>query len=185
MPKHRKPCFPYFYPRPPYGGRRALSDAISCYVTISIHALRTEGDGCTVIPSSPLIYFYPRPPYGGRRKAARSLMAAFRFLSTPSVRRATDTAVRMNGIFSHFYPRPPYGGRRRRQWALIHLEQHFYPRPPYGGRHATVNAGPAISAFLSTPSVRRATPTKHNIFKLFTISIHALRTEGDATCATP
>ena len=34
--------------------------------------------------------------------------------------------------------------------------------------------------FLSTPSARRATPSRCHLRKLFSISIHALREEGDA-----
>ena len=33
---------------------------------ISIHALREEGDALTPLSTSPGIYFYPRPPRGGR-----------------------------------------------------------------------------------------------------------------------
>ena len=34
----------YFYPRPPRGGRRAVSDDENSRTFISIHALRKEGD---------------------------------------------------------------------------------------------------------------------------------------------
>ena len=36
---------------------------------ISIHALREEGDALTPLSTSPGIYFYPRPPRGGRPHA--------------------------------------------------------------------------------------------------------------------
>ena len=35
-------------------------------VTISIHALREEGDASTMRRLNPRFYFYPRPPRGGR-----------------------------------------------------------------------------------------------------------------------
>ena len=35
-------------------------------VQISIHALRTEGDALRKEGADDCIYFYPRPPYGGR-----------------------------------------------------------------------------------------------------------------------
>ena len=38
--------------------------------TISIHALRGEGDAKTGLPFCPSIDFYPRPPWGGRPGAA-------------------------------------------------------------------------------------------------------------------
>ena len=57
--------------------------------TISIHALREEGD----LASLPLLqiqtYFYPRPPRGGRRTGAATSCHSGQFLSTPSARRAT------------------------------------------------------------------------------------------------
>ena len=55
-----------FYPRPPRGGRRIAIDCESVVHTISIHALREEGDSTTAWPASLSYYFYPRPPRGGR-----------------------------------------------------------------------------------------------------------------------
>ena len=37
----------HFYPRPPRGGRHLLISTTSTFQTISIHALREEGDGET------------------------------------------------------------------------------------------------------------------------------------------
>ena len=55
-----------FYPRPPRGGRRrARSCACRCD-TISIHALREEGDASMLDGRTFTHYFYPRPPRGGR-----------------------------------------------------------------------------------------------------------------------
>ena len=79
-----------FYPRPPRGGRlavclplllfwlflstpsarRATVDrhASRCFVHISIHALREEGDRRCCSWRHCGQYFYPRPPRGGRRR---------------------------------------------------------------------------------------------------------------------
>ena len=57
----------YFYPRPPRGGRRLSAWLPCCCSTISIHALREEGDQ---VPA-PVLY------------------SSCIFLSTPSARRAT------------------------------------------------------------------------------------------------
>ena len=61
----------------------------------------------------------------------------------------------------------------------------FYPRPPRGGRLLLFHAESVHSAFLSTPSVRRATLS--SIVKLppHIISIHALREEGDRPKYSP
>ena len=56
---------------------------------ISIHALREEGDALTPLSTSPGIYFYPRPPRGGR---------------------PMETCQIWRPII-YFYPRPPRGGR--------------------------------------------------------------------------
>ena len=124
---------------------------------------------------------------------------------------------------NNFYPRPPRGGRRRSLLSAARAK-HFYPRPPRGGRHPEVYArrvrdrisihalreegDPAAStpscapsAFLSTPSARRATSSvvrSSSVVRFLStpsarratvyarhseshprISIHALREEGD------
>ena len=168
-----------FYPRPPRGGRpswrssesgstsflstpsarratRARSCACRCD-TISIHALREEGDRGPAAAADGHLHFYPRPPRGGRPAAAPLLMASVRFLSTPSARRATanigEQAI-LNKISIHALREegdPSISSDR-------HSRFNFYPRPPRGGRR------PADSCCRSKRS----------------ISIHALREEGDA-----
>ena len=85
----------------------------------------------TKTPVTP--YFYPRPPRGGRRLSKPDDESFKRFLSTPSARRATLT-----GFF-------------------------------YDSHHK----------FLSTPSARRATRLICGDGLIWSISIHALREEGD------
>ena len=80
-------------------------------MSISIHALREEGDGRGSGSVQKKTNFYPRPPRGGRPSETLSPVA----------------------MHSYFYPRPPRGGRRGRQQALK-LTSYFYPRPPRGGR---------------------------------------------------
>ena len=101
----------YFYPRPPRGGRlvmrmiasvstlflstpsaRRATSMLSAYFAtsfISIHALREEGDAFGSLSSSEFRYFYPRPPRGGRLQDVVNFIQLFKFLSTPSARRAT------------------------------------------------------------------------------------------------
>ena len=61
--------------------------------SISIHALREEGDGR--YSKNPPIqrHFYPRPPRGGRRGRTAGTASRHKFLSTPSARRATIAAL--------------------------------------------------------------------------------------------
>ena len=79
-----------FYPRPPRGGRQPTACWLTTWKSISIHALREEGDGdgLRVILGTAAFLSTPsarratpgdRGPDRGQRK----------FLSTPSARRAT------------------------------------------------------------------------------------------------
>ena len=171
---------PYFYPRPPRGGRLAVPGVGADPLRISIHALREEGDFSFSTISTMSSYFYPRPPRGGRRTAYKYSCGSFPFLSTPSARRATRFRSWALASRSNFYPRPPRGGRHlllqhqhpERQISIHALREegdcsdtvhhrccrYFYPRPPRGGR-------PFRFALL---------------YDDITISIHALREEGDA-----
>ena len=126
-------------------------------ISISIHALREEGDSLSEAITKLKADFYPRPPRGGRLIATAAMIIipaisihalreegdnpglpqrldVVEFLSTPSARRATSI-----------------------QWAIAPVNGNFYPRPPRGGRH------PRLSLL-----------DEHR-----EISIHALREEGD------
>ena len=61
----------------------------------------------------------------------------------------------------------------------LSLGHNFYPRPPRGGRPTIWRLHPQGHLFLSTPSARRATLLTRNWISPYTISIHALREEGD------
>ena len=123
----------HFYPRPPRGGRHSEPDTRASANSISIHALREEGDH--QIPDRPrgAIDFYPRPPRGGRPPQNRqhperhrisihalreegdqsywtASISSTRFLSTPSARRVTYEQRRLQPLVTYFYPRPPRGG---------------------------------------------------------------------------
>ena len=140
--------------------RRAtvLRDTFDYDISISIHALREEGDVPPRASFSSSFYFYPRPPRGGRLNPPTQEEKAHQFLSTPSARRATT--------------RTTYADRA--QMISIHAlreegdnigslspgpTQNFYPRPPRGGRPHSSTVRLSGGAFLSTPSARRATMT--------------------------
>ena len=67
----------YFYPRPPRGGRRRADRGLEVFCAISIHALREEGDVGLRIPTS----------------------FVYKFLSTPSARRATEALDAVELLF--------------------------------------------------------------------------------------
>ena len=167
----------------PSARRATLASRVSSmFFTISIHALREEGD----------ISFYS------------GITDILTFLSTPSARRATCQPESGRYPAGNFYPRPPRGGRpyyglhklphqrisihalREEGDPLIRWQTptwaYFYPRPPRGGRPTTPKIGGDASSFLSTPSARRATSWQSSVPLHRQISIHALREEGDPLC---
>ena len=104
-------------------------------VYISIHALREEGDGeC-------------------RRNGAYQLR-----ISIHALREEGDAVRASRGCCTHhFYPRPPRGGRRLgRQGGLTMMYISIHALREEGDTLRGWGAG-AASAFLSTPSARRAT----------------------------
>ena len=124
---------------------------------ISIHALLAESDGQT----------------GGYRTARMS------FLSTLSLRRATNTLRGLRRCTANFYPRSPCGERPQahapgrpaetflstlslRRATLEDVAQrvgisYFYPRSPCGERLVKAHGDGVFTRFLSTLSLRRAT----------------------------
>ena len=123
---------------------------------ISIHALREEGDRGQHLARYPLaISIHALREEGDSR-------------STPPFRRPR-----------YFYPRPPRGGRPRQTVSSLRTS-YFYPRPPRGGRRLAVLSPYSPAKFLSTLSARRATDRQKHSSRTFTISIHALREEGDS-----
>ena len=80
-----------------------------------------------------------------------------KFLSTPSARRATLTALgydRSRIISIHALREE---GDSSRSWGASSTT-YFYPRPPRGGRLELSMSTMHTQLFLSTPSARRATP---------------------------
>ena len=148
---------PNFYPRPPWGGRHGGVFAADQDLAISIHALRGEGDASWNGIRPRLKYFYPRPPWGGRPHSKFGVSLPRRFLSTPSVGRATLSCPAQNTIRLLFLSTPSVGRATNEPLTLEQLRE----------------------IFLSTPSVGRATPAGQRVELGVRISIHALRGEGD------
>ena len=169
-----------FYPRPPRGGRPLPAQKLFAQTIISIHALREEGDTTrkTKYPDFSISIHALREEgdifrqFRHLKKRAISIhalreegdrvhkyfeTAAFRFLSTPSARRATWLIERKIEQHENFYPRPPRGGRLAdvdkvvaQPGISIHALREEGDAPAQCG-----NAPDII--FLSTPSARRAT----------------------------
>ena len=144
-----------FYPRPPRGGRLLASCQEHMGRTISIHALREEGDRCNYGPPCGGSYFYPRPPRGGRhRHWARPCL----------IEEISIHALREEG------DQPGRG--------FLHQRCNFYPHPLRGGRRTGFCPVFVRRIFLSTPSARRATAKterKYSAFVSLYTSLHKLQ----------
>ena len=125
--------------------------------------------------------FYPRPPRGGRQRMERPDVPGQPFLSTPSARRATiniPAGSYAAGISIHALREE--GDLLGQNGVILHAE--FLSTP--SARRATAEQPTAILCrllFLSTPSARRATAHQQQRPGQGSISIHALREEGDHT----
>ena len=158
--------------------------------SISIHALRVEGDGCRRSKTDKSSYFYPRPPGGGRPQQDTDAIGIYLFLSTPSGWRATlpqspRSSTRSISIQAcsqlPVFLSTPSGWRATRRRNNIILDGSKFLSTPSGWRatarslyHAARRVG-----FLSTPSGWRATTQLYGQGRKQAISIHALRVEGD------
>ena len=145
-----------FNPRPPRGGRRSGIKNKNIQQGISIHALREEGDAWVI--------------YRGDFSDA--------FQSTPSARRATRytrSGLCCPGISIHALREEGDRPAAKRRWICTN----FNPRPPRGGRLVDAITSWEAVQFQSTPSARRATGGRNHELGGGTISIHALREEGD------
>ena len=173
----------YFYPRPPRGGRPPCLRAASYRLPISIHALREEGDGLRWRKLTSTLRFLSTP---SARRATKFFGYPYThdkiFLSTPSARRATYLpTAKCDKITISIHALREEGDLRLNEQGLSVAD--FYPRPPRGGRRPCAQRTAGRFQFLSTPSARRATHGGNPGLLFGTISIHALREEGDAAGA--
>ena len=125
----------YFYPRSPCGERQVRHR------------------------SSPRFkkYFYPRSPCGERQRAIERLSASRKFLSTLSLRRATNARRSKKMELNNFYPRSPCGERLHFDNFNLHcVEISIHALlAESDSKSDTATAFPL--SFLSTLSLRRAT----------------------------
>ena len=129
----------HFYPRSPCGERPVTRVARTPTTVISIHALLAESDLTIMLYDS----------------------SALIFLSTLSLRRATDTLTDDVSPGGNFYPRSPCGERLTNVVSSAGTMD-FYPRSPCGERRYVRSDRPNFTR----------------------ISIHALLAESDVTSST-
>ena len=201
-PKHEHHNFRYFYPRSPCGERRGTLPRRCRSGLISIHALLAESDSIRLAgaASPPNISIHALLAESDQLYINRTAKTVV-FLSTLSLRRATNVRITHNPGPGYFYPRSPCGERpicadhhkrRLRFLSTLSLRRathivggagnnaiHFYPRSPCGERHCDTLSALAPEEFLSTLSLRRATNARPETHQPYAISIHALLAESD------
>ena len=215
---------PDFYPRSPCGERRQAARRQTVGTAISIHALLAESDTSSWGCKLPKSYFYPRSPCGERPApvsqmpgvsiiSIHALLAesdgcrfvfltlTVRFLSTLSLRRATEVSGDTWQRGSNFYPRSPCGERLLRIFhaegkreisihALLaesdkplrmchRVDRAFLSTLSLRRATSVSDSLPALKPFLSTLSLRRATRRVLKCDNRAIISIHALLAESD------
>ena len=145
-----------FYPRPPRGGRRNATDVTIQMPNISTHALREEGDLHVIWLCLREFKFLPTPS-ARRATLRRCLLPCRRHISTHALREEGDAQSR----------------------AGCKNSKAFLPTP--SARRATFGSKTyqSFMLFLPTPSARRATIRNYLTSETCIISTHALREEGD------
>ena len=92
--------------------------------------------------------------------------------------RATSCRSASITRFKYFNPRPPWGGRPELN-LLYHVPNGFQSTPSVGRATFEIHYNGGRTKFQSTPSVGRATRERGQNRSGHSISIHALRGEGD------
>ena len=109
-----------FYPRPPRGGRQFVVVVAAFCISISIHALREEGDLAELLYPPPwLISIHALREEGD--KLSTKVSTSKLTISIHALREEGDEhhdASRTN--LGHFYPRPPRGGRHCHRAPAVH-----------------------------------------------------------------
>ena len=146
-----------FYPRPPRGGRPSQFGKSTSSQSISIHALREEGDvqGAWNRRERVLISIHALREEGDLPLSGAANVVAI-FLSTPSTRRATRLPGGLGRVPDISIHALREEGDKAGEPVTIPIND-FYPRPPRGGRRILPCFFPPKIIFLSTPSARRAT----------------------------
>ena len=162
-----QPSTPDFYPRSPCGERRPPS--------VTPTASRN---------------FYPRSPCGERPLSCLGRTTSVLFLSTLSLRRATNTPTKAYNIIvisihallaesdrpmlcplhhqQHFYPRSPCGERQANLQRNQHQRKHFYPRSPCGERRAvSVQVGGDVYFYPRSPCGERLNCSRNGFAILY------------------
>ena len=165
----------HFYPRSPCGERQRSGQGRPRGISISIHALLAESDAAPGAITAHPAHFYPRSPCGERQYAVHVLSNKVLFLSTLSLRRATQAdRVQHHRRNISIHALLAESDVQRPKLTLLQLGISIHAllaeSDPWGRWNTR-----ARSIFLSTLSLRRATidpmPYSHEMEFLSTLSL--------------
>ncbi len=125
--------------------------------SISIHALLAESDAQVQEKGLSPVDFYPRSPCGERRFPVSAHCFDSGFLSTLSLRRATQIPHRGQNSGSQFLSTLSLRRATSYSQHVTRPSGYFYPRSPCGERRLFSQQHLLSVTFLSTLSLRRAT----------------------------
>ena len=145
-----------FYPRSPCGERPTNTQQEQQGQHISIHALLAESDSNCLTSSPDSTDFYPRSPCGERREMMFDTDIGIPFLSTLSLRRATNTSPTLC------------------VWVLISIHALLAESDLHAGFKAGTQCFISIHALLAESDLVAVLNSPHS-----QISIHALLAESD------
>ena len=145
---------------------------------ISIHALLAESDSMLISLCCGCFDFYPRSPCGERPlyPPVKPLEIGISIHALLAESDPGSTTLTFPGF--DFYPRSPCGERPMKIDTGNNIGD-FYPRSPCGERLLHAVQIVVVEIFLSTLSLRRATPATRRHDQNNMISIHALLAESD------
>ena len=174
-----------FYPRPPWGGRlRCCAPGIP-HLPISIHALRGEGDPTRFSSTRYCLISIHALRGEGDGDNIKVVPASAKFLSTPSVGRATCTQRLFGAIFGiSIHALRGEGDFQTQQFTRAHPRISIHALRGEGDPVLLVDTAFSM-AFLSTPSVGRATfVAAGNIFGALFLSTPSVGRATYGNCGT-
>ena len=170
-----------FYPRPPRGGRPGRRFYVALAQSISIHALREEGDHENGLRTSswPHISIHALREEGDRHGHGRACHSPA--ISIHALREEGDLLCELHDLFGATISIHALREEGDAVSLAVGVQSGGFLSTP-SARRATSRRAVCYrldKIFLSTPSARRATSVGERRKDIPQISIHALREEGD------
>ena len=172
-----------FNPRPPRGGR--LGDVRRYFNPTLFQSTPSARRATKARRIPPFPTRFQSTPSARRATLRQAISVQQYYISIHALREEGDCLCCRNHSVVFVFQSTPSARRATRLPSIPAVGcNYFNPRPPRGGRLCASASVLGMVVFQSTPSARRATFPVFPQDAVRTISIHALREEGDATDKT-